>query len=118
MIIKAVKKTFNTTDNKQYEDIGKFWDEMIEIYGMENLIGIGYNWTNSTIDYVIGLKFCDINFYNCLIELPDQGWSIVRGKTKDLNNIYDEIYLEGTLLYEIELFFDDGSCEIRFIRNG
>ena len=29
---------------------------MSEKYGRENLRGLGYNWTDTTIEYVIGLK--------------------------------------------------------------
>ena len=52
----GIKRTFSTINNEQYKTINAFWDEMIKKYGMENLKGLGYNWTDTTIEYVIGLK--------------------------------------------------------------
>lgn len=116
MIIKGIKKTFSTINNVQYDFIGKFWDEISCKYGIENLLGIGYNWTENTIDYIIGLKVGDIIGFNAILELPDNGWEIVVGKTDELDKIYDNIYKNGVLKFEIETFDEDGNCEIRFIR--
>lgn len=52
----GVSKTFSTVGEQQYNTIGKFWDEMSAIYGLENLRGMGYNWNDDSIEYVIGLK--------------------------------------------------------------
>ncbi len=41
---------------------------------------------------------------------------IVSGKTSDLGKIYDEIYRDGALRYEIETFDEDGSCVIMYRR--
>ena len=46
----------------------------------------------------------------------DEGWTAVKGRTQDLSKIYEEIYKEGSLTYEIEMFSDDGSFEIWYLR--
>lgn len=47
--------------------------------------------------------------------LPDE-WGLVSGKTENLGDIYNEIYKEGPLLYEIEEFDNKGNCKIRYYR--
>lgn len=116
MIFEGISRTFSTIGEEQYKTIGAFWDEMSAIYGMENLRGLGYNWTETTIEYVIGLKEGRIDGADCEVQLPDDGWVTVSGKTADLGKIYDEIYKDGALKYEIETFDDDGSCVIMYRR--
>lgn len=111
MIFNGISKTFSTKDNGQFETIGAFWDELSKKYGRENLRGLGYNWTADTIEYVIGLKNGDIDGANCSVTLPDD-WTIVRGRTENLGPIYEEIYKDGNLKFEIETFTDNGDCEI------
>lgn len=112
----GISRVFSTINNEQYETIGAFWDELSEAYGMENLRGLGYNWTNDSIEYVIGLKDGVIDNQNCIINLPEEGWIIVTGNTNDLSKLYEDIYIHGPLLYEIEMFNENGTCEIRYIR--
>ena len=50
------------------------------------------------------------------IEQPDHGWVMVKGKTDNLKQIYDKIYKDGILQYEIETFDENGNCEIRYYR--
>jgi ribosomal protein S17 len=50
------------------------------------------------------------------IKLPDDGWVIVNGKTDNLKEIYDKIYLDGPLTYELETFTNDGNCTIKYYR--
>jgi hypothetical protein len=45
-----------------------------------------------------------------------QNWTKTTGKTENLKEIYDEIYKFGPLKYEIEIFFEDGNCEIKYYR--
>ena len=47
--------------------------------------------------------------------MPDD-WITICGKTENLSAIYDEIYKDGPLLYEIEEFDDKGNCKIRYCR--
>jgi hypothetical protein len=41
---------------------------------------------------------------------------LAKGQTDDLKALYDEIYKDGALSYEIETFFEDGSCQIWYYR--
>ena len=117
MIFNGISRVFKLTNEEQYETIGRFWDELALIYGLENLRGLGYKWENVEISYAIGLKNGDIEGYNLSISLPDEGWVNANGKTEHLKELYDEIYKSGRLTYEIETFFEDGRCEISYYRN-
>ena len=116
MVFVGICRVFSTVGEQQYETIGAFWDEISARYGLENLRGLGYNWTETTIEYVIGLKEGTIDGADCVVQLPDTDWVIVSGKTSDLGKIYDEIYRDGALRYEIETFDEDGSCVIMYRR--
>jgi predicted transcriptional regulator YdeE len=116
MVFNGISRDFDLTDEQQYETIGQFWDEMTCIYGLENLVGLGYAWRENTISYAIGLKAGDIKDCNLHISLPDEGWETVKGQTDCLKEIYDNIYQNGRLQYEIEIFFEDGACEIKYYR--
>ena len=118
MVFTGISKVFSTENEIQYETIGAFWDELSEKYGLENLRGLGYNWKENSMEYVIGLKDGIIDQANCTAELPDSGWITVRGKTAELSRIYDRIYEDGSLTYEIETFTGAGDCEIRYYRAG
>jgi len=116
MTFTGINRTFSTVNEGQYDTIGAFWDEMTELYGLENIRGLGYGWTEDTIEYAIGLKEGIIEGADFSIELPDEGWIRVTGRTDDLPGIYSKIYEDGPLLYEIETFTEDGDCEILFVR--
>ena len=116
MIFIGISRDFDLTGEQQYETIGRFWEEMERIYGAESLRGLGYAWKNNRISYAIGLKDGYIDGYDLELELPESGWTTVSGKTDSLKQIYDEIYKVGALKYEIEAFFEDGSCEIQYYR--
>lgn len=116
MIFKGISRDFDLADERQYETIGQFWDEMAALHGLENLRGLGYAWQGNTLSYAIGLKNGDIENCNVCISLPDAGWITAKGQTDRLKAMYDEIYHDGALQYEIELFYEDGTCEIRYYR--
>lgn len=116
MIFEGITRDFSLAGQQQYETIGQFWDEMADKYGLENLQGLGYGWQNGVISYAIGLKEGCIDGCNATITVPDDGWVKVLGKTDDLKQIYNEIYKYGALKFEIETFYDDGSCEILYYR--
>ena len=118
MVFYGISRTFSTKNEAQYETIGAFWDEMAEKYGIENLRGIGYHWTEDSIEYAIGLKEDMIEDYNCSIVLPIKNWNTVKGRTADLGKIYEKIYEAGSLDLEIESFTADGDCEISYYRIG
>ncbi len=116
MEFKGISRTFSTVDEKQYETIGEFWNELSGIYGREKLRGLGWNWTETSIEYVIGLINGDIDGSNFIIVLPDAGWNCISGRTEELAEIYSSIYKDGPLKYEIEMFDDNGNCKIMFCR--
>jgi predicted transcriptional regulator YdeE len=116
MLFVGITKEFLLKNEEQYNTIGAFWDEMSLLYGLENLQGLGYKWQNGKIYYTIGLKNGIIKDANFTIELPDDGWIVVDGKTDNLKDIYDEIYKNGPLKYEIETFKEKGECLIRYYR--
>lgn len=116
MIFKGISRVFKLTNEEQYDTIGQFWDEMTRDYGLENLQGLGYKWEKDEMSYAIGLKNGDTQGYNLSIALPDDDWVNVSGKTEFLKELYDEIYKNGRLTYEIETFFEDGRCEISYYR--
>lgn len=121
MVFKGYSRIFSTLNNKQYELIGDFWDKVLLKYDIEDLRGLGFNWTETSIEYVIGLKnnekfdIDDLDWKE--ISLPDNKWEKVEGKTDELNLIYDDIYKMSPLKYEIEMFNKDGTCDIMFIRD-
>ena len=116
MIFKGISKEFSLLHEDQYNTIGAFWDEMVLLYGLENLQGLGYKWTGGKIYYAIGLKVGEIKGHNCCIQLPDTGWQVVEGRTDKLKEIYDEIYQKGPLKYEVETFTNQGNCQIKYYR--
>jgi len=111
----GIRRVFSTENKEQYMTIGAFWDELSKVYGRENLMGLGCNWTSNSIEYVIALKNGIIADANYEIVLPDE-WITVSGKTEELSLIYDKVYKDGALLYEIEEFDDEGNCKIRYYR--
>ena len=116
MFFTGISKEFSLLNQDQYNTIGDFWDELASVYGLENLQGLGYKWTNDTIFYAIGLKVGDIQNSNFSVELPDTDWTVVNGKTDCLKEIYGEIYKAGELKYEIETFSENGDCQIKYYR--
>lgn len=116
MVFNGISRVFSTVNSQQYEAIGDFWNELSDRYGRSNLRGLGYNWTADSIEYVIGLKEGIIVGANCSVDLPDSGWQVVDGKTSNLSEIYEKIYHDGVLLFEIETFDDNGTCRIMYYR--
>ena len=66
---------------------------------------------------VLGLIDEEIDGEDRTVTLPDMGWVTVRGRTAELGKIYEKIYQEGRLEYEIERFTDSGDCEIMYCRS-
>lgn len=116
MLFVGISKEFSLINEDQYNTIGSFWDEMASLYGLENLQGLGFLWKDNKISYAIGLKAGKIKDFNLCIELPDKNRTKITGKTENLKEIHDEIYKSGPLKYEIEIFFEDGNCEIKYYR--
>ena len=117
MLFKGIGRTFSTENNHQFVTIGAFWDELAAKYGRVNLQGLGCVWKEGSIEYVIGLIDGEISGADRTVILPDTGWVTVRGRTADLGEIYEKIYQEGRLKFEIERFTDSGDCEIMYCRS-
>ncbi|MBR5502046.1 MAG: hypothetical protein IKV55_03320 [Oscillospiraceae bacterium] len=116
MVFYGITKTFSLAGEQQYHTIGSFWDEMAALHGLENLQGLGYLWKDGEIYYAIGLKEGRIAGCNFCLQLPDDGWTAAAGETDRLQALYNEIYKDGPLRYEIETFYEDGRCEVRYRR--
>ena len=114
----GISRFFSIQNEDQYRTIGAFWDEMSSKYGLENLRGLGYLWTGDSMSYAIGLKEGIIEDYDVEIPIPAGEWKRVKGKTSKLPQIYNRIYEDGKLTFEIEEFTSDGECEISFYRIG
>lgn len=116
MIFEGISRVFSLKNEDQYNTIGAFWDEMAELYGLENLQGLGYDWHGAQMSYAIGLREGRIKGADVSITLPEGGWVLAKGQTDHLKELYDEIYKNGALTFEIETFFEDGSCQIWYYR--
>ncbi len=116
MLFKGIGRTFSTENDHQFEKIGAFWDELAAKYGRVNLQGLGYGWMGRSIEYAIGLIDGEIDGADRVVKLPNTGWVTVRGQSANLMEIYEKIYQEGRLKYEIERFSDSGDCEIMYCR--
>ena len=116
MEFKGISRVFSTVGEQQYQTIGAFWDELSARYGRENLRGLGCNWTDTSIEYVIGLIDGEIDGWNARISLPQDGWKRAAGRTENLAKIYQEIYRDGPLKAEIERFDDEGNCVVDYVR--
>ena len=112
----GISRTFSTAGEQQYETIGAFWEEMSRSYGRENLWGLGYHWTDTSIAYAIGMIGGEIDGASLRMTLPDEGWKRVTGRTECLGRIYSDIYRDGPLQYEIERFDEEGNCTMAYYR--
>lgn len=125
----GISMIFPTENNQQYNEIGNYWDYFSNIIGRENLKGLGLNWGKNSLEYIIGDIDKKINFnleeirkeypnsqYK-EIPLPKNNWITYHGRTEQLSNMYNEIYKDGNLTYEIETFNEDGSCCVKIYRD-
>jgi hypothetical protein len=123
MMLCGFSRTYSTVNGEQYVTIGKFWDDMSARYGRENLRGLGFHWTQNTIEYLIGTKNNDIDKEAAIkdaiykeVLLPDEGWMDYDSRTDSLPELYGRVYREGSPDYEIEMFDDNGRCKVRIHR--
>ena len=127
MIFIGLSKVFSTVRDGQYEAIGAFWDAMRVLFPDRTLSGVGYGWENDTLCYLIGTEdglpagtetigqqFPDAEY--TVLHLPDDGWKRYTATADTLDVLYEEIYRDGPLTYEIERFDADGRAEIRTLR--
>lgn len=122
MTFNGIVRRFSTEGDRQFEEIGAFWDECARAAGgREALRGLGFCWTDGALQYAIGRKdngaLADgIKGRRVSIQLPDADWEYAEGTADSLDALYREIYRRGKLLYEIETFSADGSCRVEYIR--
>jgi GrpB-like predicted nucleotidyltransferase (UPF0157 family)/nitroreductase len=128
MIFKGIEIRFICKNNEQYETIGAFWDYMKRIFPDKQLRGLGYNWSDDCLSYVIG-DYNQTLIFNTKeitqqypsakymeIMLPDDGWQTYSCRIEKLGYLYEEIYKDGALDYEIEEIHANGDCKISIIR--
>ena len=126
MIFEGFGRRFSTANNAQYDAIGAFWDEMSARYGQENLRGLGCHWAQDSIGYVIGPKNgafpedepAPEGTQREKLILPDHHWITYDGETERLSELYDGIYRDGPLDFEIETFSPDGKCRVMIFRKA
>ncbi len=103
------KRTIVVNENyDQVKTLGSFWDEMRTRFPDSELLGLGANWRDETMDYYIGK--IDKNWGNGadVIEIPDNDWKEYScpGLDREIERLYRQIYTHGTLDYEIESIRD------------
>lgn len=127
--------TFSTVGEKQFEAIGIVWDIFSNLYGIENIRGLGYGWTDNSITYCFGFKeelsddvylerletineLVDKPFRFNKIELPDSDWKEFNGTVDTIPELYNEVYKAGNLDFEIETFDQDGAFKsvVHYVR--
>ena len=129
MIFKGVSRVFPLKDNEMYKGISEFWETMERYFYLDKLIGLGLNWTEDSMEYIIGFTdnsmrkkdterikkiYPDAEYK--VVLLPKRGWREYKGNTADIQNMYDAIWKDGNLTYELETFTDDGKCTLRINR--
>jgi len=127
MILQGIQIRFDCANGEQFEAIGAFWDAMRVLFPDRTLSGVGYGWENDTLCYLIGTEdglpagtetigqqFPDAEY--TVLHLPDDGWKRYTATADTLDVLYEEIYRDGPLTYEIERFDADGRAEIRTLR--
>lgn len=124
----GISKRFSTKNSIQYKDIGDYWDYFSKLYDKEKLMGLGLNWNEDSFEYVIGtttdhfdydLSLIQKTYPDCIykeIVLPEKNWLVYNGLTNELSKLYDVIYQDGILKYEIESFKNDGTCKVIIYR--
>lgn len=117
MIFHGVGKRFDTRGGAQYDAIGCFWDAMAKQYGRENLCGLGWDWNEESLAYAIGSIEPGIEvemegMTEFTVELPSDGQQTWHGQTEQLDMLYEQIYADGALEYEIERFYEDRRCSV------
>jgi len=126
---------FDCAHGEQYESIGNFWDFMRKTFTTCKLEGLGFNWKDDTLEYVIGSSK-DLQIETVLkekifyvtkqypkaliksIDIPNNNWKKYSDRTERLGKLYADIYKDGVLDYEIETFFDDGTCSVEIHRSN
>lgn len=91
-----ISKRFSFIDNKQYEDIGCYFDYFAIIYGLENIKRLGLNRDNDSLEDIIGNVDWKMDFDLEKIKkvYPDY--------LKQLKTLFKNVYiynLDGNVIY-------------------
>lgn len=108
---------FDCSQNRQYEEIGRFWEIMRQRLPSLQLAGIGFGWQEGHLQYLIGQ--IDRNFACQPVNewfpearmqeviLPDENWEEYECRMDQLASTYARIWRKGRLDFEIERFEGD-----------
>ena len=124
----GLSMSFSTVDDTLSENIKNYRNYFSAKYGIENLRGLFFNRTEKKIEYVIGLKdytvpdfesakkeYPNITLKNIL--LPDQGWFSYSDSSDKLPDSCCDLYNNNTYTYAIEIFSQDGLCQINITKD-
>lgn len=129
MKFKGIKVTFSIENGRQYKDIAKFWEIMEKHFDVNRLSGLGFNWTDTTMDYAIGFRdnsmtraeldkvkpyFSGAEYIIQL--LPNKNWRKYKGHVSKIKEKYTKIWNAGAVKFEIETFDDEGNMKILIYR--
>jgi len=126
----GIGKKFSIIGEDQYNTIGRFWDLMSDFTNKDDLIGFGCNWTKTDMEYYIGFIH-DIDYRNILnnlnfkmknlkikkFNLDTKDWILYKGKTKNINKMYDFIWTDKVVTSELEFFTNNGNCYLLINKN-
>lgn len=126
----GIGKKFSIIGEDQYNTIGRFWDLMSDFTNKDDLIGFGCNWTKTDMEYYIGFIH-DIDYRNILnnlnfkmknlkikkFKLDTKDWILYKGKTKNINKMYDFIWTDKVVTSELEFFTNNGNCYLLINKN-
>ncbi|MBP3704146.1 MAG: hypothetical protein J6I98_01310 [Clostridia bacterium] len=127
MTVRGVQLRVSCKNGEQYDVLGAFWDEVRKYHPKMLLVGIGHSWENDTFCYLIGKegglpektveKVCERfpEADSVRLKVPDGHWDVYRGRLEWLDEMYEEIYKDGPLIYEMERIHENGAITI-FIR--
>lgn len=110
MIFYGIKRVVKFDDNYgQIGAIDDFWEKLAANFPTEHFVSLGQNWGVNTFDYYIGKVNENWNEGTESVELPDTGWKVFECVRNDvaIQKMYEQIWAQGTLDYEIEERFED-----------
>ena len=128
MKMQGIAARFDCAHGEQYDHIVAFWEQMRALCPEQVLFGVGYGWENDSLGYLIGTpegvpEYALEGVRKILpqaafseITLPDDNWKTYTGTADTLDKLYEEIYRDGPLDFEIEQFDDAGNAVIQIHR--
>lgn len=105
----GVKRTVSVDENySQIATLGRFWNEMRELFPGEFFYGLGMNWAGNTFDYYLGKINEEWAGGTDTVELPGDHWHefSCADTGEAIERMYRKVYERGKLDYEIESMKD------------